>query len=45
MGKALGMKKLIELLREEVPDVELGNFSRPIRRPLQDQQVSTSSVI
>ncbi len=32
MGKALGMKRLIETLRREVPQVEIGNFSRPIKR-------------
>ncbi len=32
MGKALGMRTLIEMLKREVPDVEIGNFSRPVRR-------------
>ncbi len=32
MGKALGMRTLIETLKREVPDVEIGNFSRPIQR-------------
>ncbi|HET9921728.1 MAG TPA: radical SAM protein, partial [Ktedonobacteraceae bacterium] len=32
MGKALGMRTLIETLRREVPEVEIGNFSRPIQR-------------
>ena len=32
MGKALGMRTMIEMLKREVPDVEIGNFSRPIRR-------------
>ena len=32
MGKALGMRKLIEILRQEVPDVEIGNFTRPVKR-------------
>ncbi|HTK08977.1 MAG TPA: radical SAM protein [Ktedonobacteraceae bacterium] len=32
MGKALGMSALIELLKREVPEVELGNFTRPIQR-------------
>jgi molybdenum cofactor biosynthesis enzyme MoaA len=32
MGRALGMKTLIEVLRKELPDVEVGNFSRPIQR-------------
>jgi molybdenum cofactor biosynthesis enzyme MoaA len=32
MGKALGMRTLIETLRREVPQVEIGNFTRPIQR-------------
>jgi len=32
MGKALGMRTLIDILRREVPGVELGNFTRPIQR-------------
>jgi molybdenum cofactor biosynthesis enzyme MoaA len=32
MGKALGMRKMIEILKREVPDVEIGNFSRPVKR-------------
>lgn len=32
MGKAMGMRVLIETLRREVPEVEIGNFSRPVRR-------------
>jgi pyruvate-formate lyase-activating enzyme len=32
MGKALGMRELIEVLKREVPEVELGNFTRPIQR-------------
>jgi pyruvate-formate lyase-activating enzyme len=32
MGKALGMKTLIETLRRELPGVEIGNFSRPVKR-------------
>jgi pyruvate-formate lyase-activating enzyme len=31
-GKALGMRAMIDILRREVPDVEIGNFSRPIKR-------------
>jgi len=31
-GKALGMRTMIDILRRETPDVEIGNFSRPIRR-------------
>jgi pyruvate-formate lyase-activating enzyme len=32
MGDALGMRTLIETLEREVPEVEIGNFSRPVRR-------------
>jgi pyruvate-formate lyase-activating enzyme len=32
MGRALGMRTLIDMLRKEVPDVEIGNYSRPVRR-------------
>jgi pyruvate-formate lyase-activating enzyme len=38
MGRALGMQKLIELLKSELPDVEIGNFTRPVKR---DQGVAT----
>ena len=36
MGKALGMRTLIETLRREAPEVEVGNFSRPVKRALQE---------
>ena len=32
MGKALGIRTMIEILKREVPNVEIGNFSRPVRR-------------
>ncbi len=32
MGKALGMRTMIEILKREVPNVEIGNFSRPVKR-------------
>ena len=32
MGRALGMRTLIETIRREVPDVEIGNFTRPVKR-------------
>lgn len=34
MGRALGMAKLIEILRTELPEVEIGNFTRPVKREL-----------
>jgi hypothetical protein len=32
MGRALGMRKLIEILKQELPEVEVGNFTRPVQR-------------
>ncbi len=32
LGRALGMRTLLEILRRELPDVEIGNFSRPVKR-------------
>lgn len=32
MGRALGMTALIETLRAELPEVEIGNFTRPVQR-------------
>lgn len=32
MGKALGIRTMIETIRREVPQVEIGNFSRPVMR-------------
>ena len=32
MGKALGMRDMIEILKREVPEAELGNFTRPVKR-------------
>jgi molybdenum cofactor biosynthesis enzyme MoaA len=32
MGKALGMRTLIDTLKREAPDVEIGNFTRPVKR-------------
>lgn len=32
MGRALGVRILIETLKRELPAVEIGNFSRPVRR-------------
>lgn len=43
MGKALGVRTLIETLRREVPQVEIGNFSRPIQR-LRTEQTQHSQV-
>lgn len=32
MGRALGMRTMIQILKREVPTVEIGNFSRPVKR-------------
>jgi pyruvate-formate lyase-activating enzyme len=32
LGKALGMRTLIEIIRHEIPAVEIGNFTRPVKR-------------
>jgi len=34
MGRALGMRTLIDTLKREVPHVEIGNFTRPVKRVL-----------
>lgn len=36
MGKALGMRTLIETLHRELPGVEVGNFTRPVRRGVRE---------
>src|SRR5579864_200425 len=32
MGKALGMRAMIEIIRREAPEVEIGNFTKPVKR-------------
>ena len=32
MGKALGMREMIEIIKKELPEVEIGNFTRPVKR-------------
>jgi pyruvate-formate lyase-activating enzyme len=32
LGEALGMRKMIEIIKRETPQVEIGNFTRPIQR-------------
>jgi hypothetical protein len=32
MGKALGVRTMIEIIKREAPDVEIGNFTRPMKR-------------
>jgi pyruvate-formate lyase-activating enzyme len=37
MGRALGIPAMIEILKREAPGVEIGNFSRPVKRAMQEQ--------
>jgi molybdenum cofactor biosynthesis enzyme MoaA len=32
MGKALGVRTMIETIKQELPEVEIGNFTRPVKR-------------
>jgi pyruvate-formate lyase-activating enzyme len=32
MGKALGIRTMIEIVKRELPEVEIGNFTRPVKR-------------
>src|SRR5256884_3927211 len=32
MGKALGLPTMIEIIKRELPEVEIGNFTRPVKR-------------
>src|SRR3989454_11948501 len=32
MGEALGMRSMIEIVQREAPEVEIGNFTRPVQR-------------
>ena len=32
MGKALGVRTMIEIVKRELPEVEIGNFTRPVSR-------------
>src|SRR5438105_210791 len=34
MGEALGMRAMIEIVQREAPEVEIGNFTRPVKRVL-----------
>ncbi|HEU5227269.1 MAG TPA: radical SAM protein, partial [Ktedonobacteraceae bacterium] len=34
MGKALGVRTMIEIVKREAPEVEIGNFTRPVKRKL-----------
>lgn len=32
LGKALGIRSMIEILERELPEVDIGNFSRPVKK-------------
>jgi pyruvate-formate lyase-activating enzyme len=32
MGKALGIREMIEIIKRELPEIEIGNFTRPVRQ-------------
>ena len=32
MGKAMGIRTMIEIIKQELPEVEIGNFTRPVKR-------------
>ncbi len=32
MGRALGIRTMIEIIKREMPEVEIGNFTRPVKR-------------
>ena len=38
-GKELGMRRMIAMLKRECPEVEIGNFSRPIRRKITEDAI------
>ena len=40
MGKALGIRAMIDMLKRELPEVEIGNFSRPVKRAYQVARLS-----
>lgn len=45
MGEALGFQKMLEILRKEVPEVKLGNFSRPIQRVRKSADEQVGAVV
>ena len=32
MGKAIGIRAMIEIIKRELPEIEIGNFTRPVKR-------------
>jgi hypothetical protein len=39
----MGMRALIETLRREAPEIEIGNFSRPVSRAVSAEVADTHS--
>ncbi|HLQ27777.1 MAG TPA: radical SAM protein [Ktedonobacteraceae bacterium] len=40
LGKALGVRTMIEMIKREAPEVEIGNFTRPVKRVAQEARVN-----
>src|SRR6266480_3133301 len=45
MGKALGMRKMAEILKQELPEIEIGNFTRPVKRVMDSAFDAISKVV
>ena len=43
MGKALGIRAMIEIIKRELPEVESGNFTRPVKRDLRYTRMASCS--
>lgn len=42
-GRPMGIAKMVETLRREVPEVEIGNFTRPVKRDAARSRVATDA--
>ncbi len=40
LGKAMGVRTMIEMIKREAPEVEIGNFTRPVKRVAQEARVN-----
>ncbi len=43
MGKAIGIPALLATLKRELPEVEIGNFTRPVQRKIQSAEIVTEA--
>jgi pyruvate-formate lyase-activating enzyme len=43
LGRALGMRNLVEILGRELPQMEVGSFSRPVHRPRGDTHAAPAA--